>query len=76
MIQISLTRDPNDLMDNKAALAQVMAWHRTGDKSLPELMLTQFTGADMRHQGEMSFNGVCSLAAITRTTVLDTNQYK
>ena len=36
-------------IDNKAALVQVMAWHRTGDKSLLELMMTQFTDAYMRH---------------------------
>ena len=34
---------------NKWALVQVMAWRRTGDKSLPEPMLTQFTDAYMRH---------------------------
>ena len=28
---------------NKPALVQVMAWRRTGDKPLPELILTQFT---------------------------------
>ena len=41
-------------MDNKPALVQVMASHQTGDKPLPELMLTQFTDAYMRHWGEMS----------------------
>ena len=34
-------------MDNKPALVQVMAWRRTGDKPLPELMLIQFTDAYM-----------------------------
>ena len=34
---------------NKPALVQVMAWRRTGDKPLPEPMLTQFTDAYMRH---------------------------
>ena len=29
-------------IDNKPALVQVMAWRRTGDKSLPEPKLTQF----------------------------------
>ena len=38
-IEISLKRSP---IDNKPALDQVMAWRRTGDKLLPELMLTQF----------------------------------
>ena len=26
-------------IDNKSTLVQVMAWHQTGDKPLPELML-------------------------------------
>ena len=43
-------------IDNMPALVRVMAWRRKGDKSLPELMLTQFTGAYMRHEGDMSFN--------------------
>ena len=34
---------------NKPALVQVMAWCRTGDKPLPEPMLTQFTNAYMQH---------------------------
>ena len=38
-IQISLklvSKDPNDI---KAALVEVMAWRRKGDKPLPEPML-------------------------------------
>ena len=31
-----------------------MAWRRTGDKPLPEPMLTQLTDAYMRQSGEMS----------------------
>ena len=42
-IPISLKFVPRSLIDNKSALVQVMAWRRTGDKPLPELMLTQFT---------------------------------
>ena len=34
---------------NKLALVQVMAWRRTGDKPLPEPMMTRFTDAYMRH---------------------------
>ena len=30
-------------IDSKAALVQVMTWRRTGNKSLPEPMLAQFT---------------------------------
>ena len=41
-----IPRSPND---NKPALVQVMAWRRTGDKPLPELILTYFTKAYMRH---------------------------
>ena len=34
-IQISLKLVPRSSIDNKAALVQVMAWRRTGDKPLP-----------------------------------------
>ena len=53
-IQISLKLIPKGPIDNKPALVQVMAWCRTGDKPLCEPMMTQFTEAYMRHQGEMS----------------------
>ena len=36
-------------IDNTSALVQTMAWRRTGDKPLPEPMLTQFTDTYMRH---------------------------
>ena len=42
-IQISLKLVPKSPIDNKPALVQAMAWHRTGDKPLPEPMMTQFT---------------------------------
>ena len=48
-IQISLKSVPVSPIDNKAALVQVMAWCRTGDKPLPEAMLIQFIDAYMRH---------------------------
>ena len=48
-IRISLKFVPKGLIDLKAALVQVMAWQRTGNKPLPEPMLTQFTEAYMRH---------------------------
>ena len=48
-IQISLKFVPRSPIDNKLAFVQVMAWHRTGDNSLPEPMLTQFNDAYMRH---------------------------
>ena len=34
---------PKGLIDNMPALVQVMAWHQTGAKPLPEPMLTQST---------------------------------
>ena len=48
-IQISLKLVPKSPIDNKAALVQVMAWRRTGDKPLPEPTMTQITDAYMRH---------------------------
>ena len=53
-IQISLKSVTRSPINNKPALVQVMAWCRTGDKPLPELMLAQFTDTYMRHQGAMS----------------------
>ena len=50
LIQISLRfvgpRGPND---SKSSLAQVMAWHWTGNKPLSETMLTQFTDTYKLH---------------------------
>ena len=48
-ITILLKFIPKDPIDYKSALVQVMAWHRTGEKPLPESMLTQFTDAYIRH---------------------------
>ena len=44
-IKISLKFVPKGPVDNKSALVQVVAWRRTGDKTLPEPMLSQFTDA-------------------------------
>ena len=44
---ISLKFIPKGPIDHKLALVQVVAWHRTGEKPLPESMLTQFTDAYM-----------------------------
>ena len=49
LIQISLKLVPRSPIDNNTALVQVMAWHQTGDKPLPELVMIQFTDAYMRH---------------------------
>ena len=48
-IQIPLKYVPSSPIDNKPALVQVMAWHRTGDKPLSEPMLIPFIDAYMRH---------------------------
>ena len=48
-IQISLKFVPRGPIDNKPALAQVIAWCRAGDKPLLEPMLTQFTDVYMQH---------------------------
>ena len=45
MIPIPLKLVPGSQDNNKPALFQAMAWRRTGDKPLPETMLTQFTGS-------------------------------
>ena len=48
-IRISLKFVPRSTIDNKPELVQVMAWHRRGDKPLPEPMLTQFIDTYMWH---------------------------
>ena len=53
-IWISLKFVPKGPIDNKSTLVQVMAWRLTGDKPLSELMLTQFTNADMQEYKVMS----------------------
>ena len=49
LIQISQQSVPRSQIVNKPALVQVMAWHRTGDKLLPEPMLTHFPDSHMRY---------------------------
>ena len=44
-IQISLKFVPRSPIDSKPALVYVMAWRLSGDKPLPEPMLTQLTDA-------------------------------
>ena len=36
-------------IDNKTALAKLMAWRQTRDKPLPESLMTQFIDAYMWH---------------------------
>ena len=47
--QISLKFISKSPVDNKLTLVQVIAWRRTGDKPLPEPMMTKSTYAYMRH---------------------------
>ena len=54
LIPISLKFVPKGLNDTKTEFIQVVAWRRTGDKPLPEVMLIQFNDAYMRHEREMS----------------------
>ena len=54
LIRTSLKFVPMGPISNKWTLVQVMAWHRIGDKPLPESMLIQFTNAYIWHYGEMS----------------------
>ena len=58
-IRISSKFVSKDQFDNKTTFIHVMAWCLIVDKLLPELMLTQFTDAYMRHQGEMSEQLCC-----------------
>ena len=48
-IPLSLKLVPSSPIDNKPALVQVMAWHRTGDMPLPEPTMTLFADAYFRH---------------------------
>ena len=48
-IRISLKFVPRSPSDYKPALVQVMPWRQTGDKPLPELVLTQFIVSYMPH---------------------------
>ena len=49
LIQISLKSAPKGQIGNNSSLVHVMTWRRTGDKPLPEPMLTQLTYAYMQH---------------------------
>ena len=49
LIQISLKYIPRSPIDNKPVLVQVKARRLTGDKLLPEPMMTQFIDTYMWH---------------------------
>ena len=53
-ILISLKFVPESSIKNKSALVQVMAWHLTGDKPLPEPLLTSFTNTYMQQGDELT----------------------
>ena len=54
LTKISLNYVPYGLMDNMAALVQIMAWRRPGDKPLSEPMLDKFGDAYMRLSASIS----------------------
>ena len=45
---------PTGPIDNIPALVQIMAWRRTGDNPLFELMMAYVADAYMRHSASMS----------------------
>ena len=53
-IKISLKFVPEGPINNIPALVQIMAWRRTGNKSLFEAMMTQFNDAYIHHSASMS----------------------
>ena len=54
--KLSLKYIHHDLIDNLAALVQIMAWRQTGDRPLSEAMSVYFTDAYMRHSTSMSYS--------------------
>ena len=53
-INISPKFDPMDQINNSPALVQIKACCLTSNKPLSEPILTQFTGAYMRHSASLS----------------------
>ena len=49
LIQISRKFVPRSPVDNNPALVQVMTWRQTGNKPLPEPMMTHFTDSYMQN---------------------------
>ena len=49
---------PMGLIGNISDLFQIMAWRRTGDKSLSEPMMAEFTDTYMRHLASMSYRDI------------------
>ena len=71
-IQFLLKFIPEGLIDNMSALVKVMAWHRTGDKPLPEPRLTWFTDGYMRPLGgdELTHGGRVTHICISKLTIV------
>ena len=55
LIEISVKYVPYGLIDNIAALVQIMTWRRTGDKPLSEPMLIYCTGTYMHNSAVTSW---------------------
>ena len=53
--KISLTYICKALIDYVSTMGQSIAWHQTGDKPIPEPMMTLFTNASMPQQASMSW---------------------
>ena len=53
--EIALKYVPYGLIDNMAALVQIMAWRRAGDKPLSEAMLVCFADAYMHHMASIAW---------------------
>ena len=52
-------------IDNKSSWIQVIAWHQTDDKPLPEPIMTYSTDAYVRHQGLYSLSSKTSYRQIS-----------
>ena len=49
-------------IENKSSLVQVMAWHQTGDKPLPETKMVHLNDTYMHHPASMSYSTtICKL---------------
>ena len=71
-IRISPKVVPRSSINNTPALFQAMAWHRTGDKPLPEPVLTQFTdvyicGTKGRWDKWSHYNSLTNVSSLRNT---------
>ena len=56
LIKLSFKFAPKSTIDNESALVQVMVCRRTGNKPLPEPMMTMFTDVYVDHQASSATN--------------------